>query len=164
MASGKKIGFELLLVLAIIARPLIKWLLPGLPSIEPIIPLAVLACILYGPGKGAMVGAGGYIGSNILLASIGPWVVPQAIAGIIAGFLPSILKQEKANSTSLVWLCILGTVIFELTLNIWGGGFEISYFMDSITFGFAHIVGNVFFAAILSGMLPSEKKEEKKPA
>lgn len=155
----ERLGFEALLIAAIIARPLIKWLLPGLNSIEPIIPLAILACILHGPSKGAIVGSAGYIGSNLLLASIGPWTIPQAIAGLIAGFLPTLLKKEKASGTDFVWLSIMATVIFEVIMNFWGGGFDPSYFFSSITFGFAHIVGNVIFAAILSGALPALKEK-----
>lgn len=158
--TKEKISFEILLALAVIARPLIKWLLPGLASIEPIIPLAILGGILYGPGKGSMIGAGGYIGSNLLLASLGPWVVPQAIAGMIAGFLPSILKKEKASGTDFVWLAVIATLAFETILNIWGGGFEIGYLVGSLAFGFAHIIGNVFFAAVLSGLLPTEEAKK----
>ncbi|MDO8647509.1 MAG: hypothetical protein Q7R70_03775 [Candidatus Diapherotrites archaeon] len=168
LADKGKIGFELLLALAVIARPLIKWIFPGLASIEPIIPLAILGCILYGPQKGSIIGAGGYIGSNLLLASLGPWTIPQAIAGLIAGFLPSMVKRKGNSSTDFVWLCVLGTIIFEFLMNFWGGGFEAGYFANSITFGFTHIIGNVVFAVLLSGSLPaasekkSEKKEEKK--
>ena len=157
----KETSFELLLALAIIARPLIKWLLPGLASVEPIIPLAIIAGILYGAQKGAIVGAAGYIGSNILLMSIGSWTIPQAIGGMIAGILPALFAKKKHSGTDLVLYAVLATVIFEILINIWGGGFEISYFIESISFGMVHIVSNAFFAVLLSGMLPAEKAEKK---
>lgn len=160
-----KTSFLALLVLAIGGRIAIKAFFPFLPSVEPIIPIAILATILYGAGKGGIIGAVSYPVSNIFLNSFGPWSWIQAIAGMIAAIVPVFGIYKKVTTTTFIYLTVIGTVIYEIILNWYGGSsiLDFGYFFDSAYFSLAHIASNVVFAFLLSGLI-EQQEQSKNPS
>lgn len=147
------ISFGSILLLAIVGRLASNAL--NIPSVEPIIPLAILAGMLHKATAGFLVGAAGYVVSNILLFSFGPWTFFQGLAGGIAGYLGNGTSKESYLTTVLI-----GTLIFELIINLWGSGFIIStdYFFGSLPFTITHFASNIVFAYVISALWLKEEK------
>lgn len=153
----KSLGFFVsLLSLAVIGRIALQ----HVPSIEPIIPLAIIAGILFGLKEGFIFGSTAYIISNFFVWGMqGPWTVFQALGAGIAGSLGFFLKDKKViKPIDLILFSVIGTIIFEIIMNISGSILGIGfftgflaiplYFLTSLPFGIAHVAGNVFFARI----------------
>ena len=142
------------------------------PSVEPIIPFAVLAGLLFGAREGFALGGSAYIMSNFFIWGLqGPWTIFQALgaglAGMIAGFAG---KAKKPTWVDLVVLSVLGTVFFEAIMNISGAFMGIGagvfglgllaiplYFLTSLPFSLVHIISNVAFALALKPLLKWRK-------
>ncbi|MDO8428735.1 MAG: hypothetical protein Q7S92_05980 [Candidatus Diapherotrites archaeon] len=126
MTESKNTQMITLLVLAIIGRAVLK-LFP-LPSVEPIIPLAVLAGITLGMDAGIIVGAGGFFLSNFLVpGGQGFWTIWQAMGAGLAGLLPAITGQtkkiEEISSEYYLGMTLAGIFLFEILINIQYGDF-----------------------------------------
>ena len=128
------------------------------PSAEPITFFAVLSGWLFGKKKGFLVGAGSLYASNFLVfGGQGIWTVFQALGFGIAGFLGGFLTK-KSKVWNVVLITILGTILFELIVNIgsifmfpWG---IFSLFITALPFTMIHLVSNTLFAFLL----PKTKK------
>src|SRR3989344_2677384 len=146
MEAGKKMN-ELEIVSLIIIAILGRILLEPFPSVEPIIPIAVFAGLAYGAQAGILVGLISYPLSNIFMEGepLGLWSFLQAIggaiAGAIAGYVPKLTKGNLVNYT------IIGTIIFELALNI--PDQELLIWPFSII----HIVSNIIIALVVGELV-----------
>lgn len=147
------ISFGSILLLAVVGRLAFNTL--QIPSVEPVIPLAVLAGMLHKGTNGFLAGAGGYFFSNLLQLSLGPWTFFQALAGGIAGYLGTGTTKESYMITVLI-----GTLIFEIIINLWGAGFVVStdYFFGSLPFTITHFASNIVFAYVISILWLKEEK------
>ena len=134
-----------LLLIAVGGRLLFNSLFLQVPSVEPVLPTALLAGMLYGSGAGALVGVIGYFLSNLFLGSIGEWTIWQGFAGLIAGYIGA-----NTNRDNYITNTIIVTILFEVIMNVYGAGYTIdsAYFFSLITFSITHIATNIFFAAI----------------
>ncbi len=147
--------------------------LQGIPSVEPIIPLAVIAGMIFGIKEGFTLGSSAYIVSNFFVWGLqGPWTVFQAIGAAGGGVLGGIFgKTRKINSANLIIASVLGTVFFEIVMNLSGSMMGIGlfagligipmYFLTSLPFSLTHIVSNAFFAKIFSPMLKWRNKKNE---
>ncbi len=142
----------ILLGLAVLGRVLLKVTpLVNIPSVEPIIPIAVFAGLAYGTEAGIIVGLLAYPISNIFLPSefFGMWILWQAVGGAVAGGLAGLAR--KATFNNLLWYTVLGTVLFELAVNL----------PDQLLlvwpFSFIHIASNFFFASLIGMFVLKEK-------
>lgn len=160
-SSARESPFITLLIAAIIGRIALDFL----PSIEPVIPLAVFAGLVGTAYEGAAVGILGYAISNVFLAGgmTGMWTVWQALGGGLAGYAAGIFGSGKTpTATHLVALTFAGTVLFEIIANLGGAlGFNINYFISSLPFSVAHITGNIVIALLLVPFLPKNSEEKK---
>lgn len=160
-----------LLGAAVAGRVAFQWV----PSVEPIIPFAVLAGLLFGMREGFALGGSAYIISNFFVWGLqGPWTIFQAIgaagAGLLGGFFG---KVKKPKARDLIVLSVAGTVFFEIMMNISGPIMGIGflgalgllsiplYFITSLPFSITHIVSNIFFAAALSPLLKLWRKKDE---
>jgi energy-coupling factor transport system substrate-specific component len=160
-----------LLGAAVAGRVAFQWV----PSVEPIIPFAVLAGLLFGMKEGFTLGGSAYVISNFFVWGLqGPWTVFQAIgaagAGLLGGFFG---KIKKPTTKDIVVLSVIGTVFFEIVMNVSGpimgigllgalGLFSIPlYFLTSLPFSLTHIVSNIFFAAAISPLLKLWRKKDE---
>lgn len=164
--------FAGLLSIAVAGRVALQFV----PSVEPIIPLAILAGLLFGPKEGFALGGSAYIISNFFVWGLqGPWTIFQALgAGIAGGFGGIVGKTKAPNSKDLIALSIIGTIFFEILMNISGSFMGIGlflgvlglplYFLTSLPFTAVHIISNIGFAKAFSPMLKlkGEKNDEVK--
>ncbi|MFH0714322.1 MAG: hypothetical protein V1847_01105 [Candidatus Diapherotrites archaeon] len=161
--------FLALLGTAIAGRVALQWV----PSVEPIIPFAVLAGLLFGMKEGFMLGGSAYIISNFLVWGLqGPWTVFQAIGAAVPGAVAGVYgKVRQASVLELIGLSVLGTVFFEIMVNIGGaltipGAFGVGiavlplYFLTSLPFSFIHTISNIGFAGMLHPLLKWRKGNE----
>lgn len=156
-STGKKKGITesealILLALAILGRVLLKVTpLTNIPSVEPIIPIAVFAGLAYGTQAGILVGLLAYPLSNFLLPGefFGLWIIWQAVGGAVAGGLAGL--ANKATFNNMLWFTALGTILFELAANIPN--------QDIWSWGFSdvHVISNFIFAALIGLFVLKEK-------
>ena len=163
--------FFSLLSAAVAGRVAMQWI----PSVEPIIPFAVIAGLLFGMREGAMLGGMAYVISNFFIWGLqGPWTIFQALGAGIAGGIAGIYgKAKKPGATDLILLSLLGTVIFEVIMNVSGafmgigllGAFSIImlplYFAMSLPFTAAHIFTNIAFARLMSPLLKLWRQKDE---
>jgi len=140
-------------------------LLQYVPSVEPIIPLAILAGMLFGMREGFALGGSAYIISNFFIWGLqGPWTIFQALGGAMAGAMGGALGKIKSpKPRDLIFMSIAGTVLFEVIMNLSGpimgiglfiGALSIPlYFLSSAPFSIIHIATNAGFAALLKPLL-----------
>ncbi len=143
------------------------------PSVEPIIPIAVLAGLVFGIKEGFVLGGSAYVLSNFFVWGLqGPWTIFQAIGAALAGALAGgVGKIKRPKPRDLIILSVVGTVIFEVLMNISGplmgigllvGALSIPlYFLTSLPFSLIHIGSNAFFAYALKPLLKLRRKEDE---
>jgi len=153
--------FFSLLSIAILGRISLQFV----PSVEPIIPLAIIASLLFGLKEGFIFGSTAYIITNFFVwGNQGIWTVFQALGAGIAGSLGFFLKRKKElKAKHLIFFTIIGTIIFEIIMNVFGSIFGIGlipsniisgilfipfYFITSLPFSLTHIFSNILFAKI----------------
>lgn len=147
-------------------------LLQHVPSVEPIIPFAVLAGLLFGMKEGFTLGGSAYVISNFFVWGLqGPWTLFQALGAALAGAMGGLAGRVKEpTARDLIVLSIAGTVLFEFVMNISGalmgiglfiGVFSIPlYFLTSLPFSAVHICSNIVFAALMKPLLKLRRKED----
>lgn len=162
-----------LFAVATLGRVALQWV----PSVEPIIPLAILAGFLFGSKEGFSLGAGAYVASNFFVWGMqGPWTLFQAIGAGIPGAIAGMVgKTKKPTERDLIIFSVLGTVFFEIVMNISGPIMGIGllgalgllsiplYFVTSLPFSLVHISSNAVFAKLFSpGLKLRREKDELK--
>ena len=160
-----------LLSAAVAGRVAMQWI----PSVEPIIPFAVLAGLLFGVKEGFTLGGSAYIISNFFVWGIqGPWTIFQALGAALAGLMAGVWgKMRSPGWKDIVLLSIAGTILYELIMDISGsfmgiglfgafGLFTIPiYIATSLPFSAAHIGSNVIFARALAPLLKLRRTENE---
>jgi hypothetical protein len=141
-----ELNFIIIVAIAIVWRIALE----PFPSVEPIIPLAVFVGLVYGPELGIILGLLSYPLSNIFMEGgiFGFWTIIQAISGAISGGITSLASEINANS--LIYYTFIGTLIFEILINIPDGALIIW------PFSIVHITSNIIFALFLSFFLPKQ--------
>ncbi len=142
------------------------------PSVEPIIPIAILAGLLFGPKEGFSLGAGAYVASNFFVWGLqGPWTLFQALGVGLPAAVAGLWGQTKTPSKNDLLLFSLGaTVFFEVLMNVSGAlmmggllGFGLLtlplYFLTSLPFSLVHIGSNAVFAKALSPVLEKWRRK-----
>ena len=174
-AKTKKEARNLTIFLTMLAGATLgRVALQGVPSVEPIIPLAVIAGLLFGMKEGFTLGGGAYLMSNFFVWGLqGPWTIFQAIGAAVAGALGGLYgKVRKPTWKDVVIISVIGTVFYEVVMNLAGpimgiGLFGLGlmaipvYFAASLPFTLTHIVSNVVFARLFSPILKLWRKEDE---
>ena len=150
-SAGKKSfdlsDFLMILAIAILGRVLLKTINQfNIPSVEPIIPIAVYAGMAYGPVVGAIVGLLAYPVSSLLIPEVafGMDALWMAAGGAIAGAMGGFSKKMATND--LVFFTFIGTLLYEFAVNI---QYQQLLFYP---FSFTHIISNVLFAYIVGAL------------
>jgi len=175
-ARTKKEARDLAIFLAMLAGSIIgRVALQGVPSVEPIIPIAILAGLMFGMKEGFMLGGTAYVISNFFVWGMqGPWTIFQALAGALAGASGGFLgKFKKVGTKELVLITIAGTMLFEVIMDIAGpfmgigmlGAFGLFtlplYIATSLPFSAVHIATNAAFAKLLSPVLKKWRRNDE---
>ncbi|PIU21670.1 MAG: hypothetical protein COT15_01030 [Candidatus Diapherotrites archaeon CG08_land_8_20_14_0_20_34_12] len=141
------------LAIAVIARLALKTI-DFIPSVEPIIPLAVIAGLTISAEAGFTVGAAGFILSNLVLdAGFGYWTILQALGAGLAGALPAFIKTKKKNSDAVVGFAIVGTVIYEFFVNMPDGMIFV------MPFSAIHVVSSIVLGFLFASMFSLKKTD-----
>lgn len=125
----------------------------AIPSAEPITFFAILSGWLFGKNKGFLVGASALMLSNFMVfGGQGIWTPFQLVAFGIIGYLGGMLR-EKASILEVVGVAVIGTIVFEVIMNlasiiVFPFGF-ITILISGIPFLLIHLVSNTAFALIL---------------
>jgi len=143
------------------------------PSVEPIIPLAIIAGLIFGVKEGFLLGGTAYIISNFFIWGMqGPWTIFQAFGAAMPGAFAGIWgKLRIPNWKDVMILSVIGTAFFEMVMNIAGplmgigltiGLFAIPlYFITSLPFSIVHVGSNAIFARIFSPLLKLRRKKDE---
>jgi hypothetical protein len=156
---------------AVAGRIALQWI----PSVEPIIPLAIAAGLIFGAKEGFTLGGSAYIVSNFFVWGLqGPWTIFQALgAALPGGFAGVYGKLKEVKSRDLVFLTVVGTIFFEVMMNVSGalmgigllGAFSLLalplYFVTSLPFSLVHIGSNAVFAKAFSPLLKLRRKKNE---
>ena len=150
-APKKKFISESDLLALIIIASVGRVITEPFPSVEPIIPIAVYAGLVYGVDAGIIIGLVSSPISNIFMEGgpFGLWTLLQATGGAISGGLAG--YANKATKGNLLYYSVIGTFIFEFAVNL-GDGLLLVW-----PFSFTHIVSNAIFAILLGELLIKEK-------
>ena len=147
--------------------------LQQIPSVEPIIPFAILAGLLFGIKEGAVAGSASYIISNFFVWGLqGPWTIFMALGGGLAGMLGGVAgRYVKPSVKVLVGVTLIGTILYEVLMNISGSLLGIGligglmgiplYFLTSAPFTLTHIITNLGFAAVMKPLLKLRRKPDE---
>ncbi|HLC36914.1 MAG TPA: hypothetical protein VJK05_04890 [archaeon] len=126
-----------------------------LPSVEPIIPIAVYVALKKGSEAGMIVGGFAYIVSNIFMnGGLGFWTWMQALGGAGAALFAASYGKEKISMPALLGLTFIGTIIFETVMNAGYGELLVW------PFSYVHIASNLIFAAVIGSSITSKEKKE----
>jgi len=160
--------FSALFVGAVAGRVALQFV----PSVEPIIPIAILAGLLLGPKEGFSIGSGAYVASNFFVWGLqGPWTLFQAIGAGLPGLAAGLWGKTKSpTGNDLILFSVGGTVFYEILINIFGSVFMMGivgggllaiplYFLTSMPFSLVHIGSNLVFAKALTPVLEKWRKK-----
>lgn len=150
-----------LVALAVVLDVIFKQF-PFLASVQPILPIALLAGILYGGLRGSAVGVLSAFFSSILFFSqsfSGNLFLLQAAAAVIAGSLGGLAgKSRKPSVAEYVSLCVVAAIAFEALNNFLSGAsfgrLSGYYYLEGTALASAlHIIASVVLAVFLSSLL-----------
>ncbi len=148
--------------------------LQNVPSVEPILPLAVLAGLLFGAKEGFVFGASAYVASNFFVWGLqGPWTIFQALGGGLAGLFGGLHRGfGRPSGKALLALTVFSTLVFEVIMNVSGGLLGLGlftgllglpmYFLTSLPFSLVHLVTNLGFAKFAEPLLDKGEDHETK--
>lgn len=128
----------------------------GLWNISPLMATEIAGAKAYGPIAGGIYGALSIALVDLFMGKIGSWTIVTAltygVVGVGAGYF---LKNRSATSYNFVAVSIAGTLFFDLITGVFMGPIFyaqpwMSAVLGQIPFTLRHLVGNVFFASVLS--------------
>lgn len=130
---------------AVIGRIALKFLpiVSYIPNIDPTITFAVLAALFLGTESGIVVGAASYFLSNMVLGQ-GDWTLYMMFAGAIAGGIAGYGKKEFISAETLVGFTVLGTIIYQMIVNMICCG---SLF--DLEFSSLHVFGSIIISYLV---------------
>jgi len=165
MAEKRDWSFLQLIALGVVLEVIFKQF-PVLNAVQPILPIAIVAGILYGTERGFAVGLFSALVAGVLLYSASYFgagiffveVIACALAGAIGGM---VAKSRKPSKTEFVGLCVIAAIAFEALNNFFQGtqfarlsGF---YYLEGTMLASAlHIVFAVVLAMLLAGLLENK--------
>lgn len=128
--------------------------LQGVPSVEPLTPLAILTGFLLGPIAGFVSGVSGFFTSNFFVIGWqGPWTIFQCIGAGFAGLLGGFFGKISKNSRNLFLLAtIIGIIFYEAVVTLGGWMLTLGlipitfYFLTSLPFSIVHLVSSLGFS------------------
>lgn len=152
-----------------------RLLMSGMPNIEPVMLVTILAALKYGPKYGFITGFFTMLISDFYLGLPGPWTLYTApsfgfvglLAGIVGVKKQFTLKYDKAKLASMAGGL---TLIYDILTNIgWALNWGLPIFptlIFGIPFSGVHILSNMLIVGITApylmyafDIIPSKIKE-----
>ncbi|NOX71293.1 MAG: hypothetical protein GXO64_01155 [Candidatus Micrarchaeota archaeon] len=138
--------------------------LQGIPSVEPIIAMSVIAGYFLGARYGAYVGGAGFFASNFFVWGFqGPWTIAQVAGAALAGTSASVLGRFFSGRRAMMASLALGGLLFELSVNLgtaWFWIFGPIALLTALPFSAAHMASTIFFGALFWRERLFEKLED----
>lgn len=135
--------------------------LQSVPSVEPILPLAIGLGFYYDWKYGVSAGASAFFVSNFFVWGFqGPWTIFQCLGaglGAASGDLVSKVSGSNKKGKKMFFLSLVtGTALYELTVNLssliyfpWGLSLGPVYFLAAVPFAAIHLVSSFGFGSII---------------
>ena len=127
--------------------------LQGIPSVEPLIAVSVIAGYFFGWKYGAYAGALGFFASNFFVWGFqGPWTVAQVIGAGAAGMSSSAIGRVTKSKYGAYLSLGLGVLLFETAVNLgtaWFWIFGPLALVTAMPFGIVHAISTLSFGAII---------------
>lgn len=129
------------------------------PSVEPLLPLAILVGVYGGARRGIVVGAAGFVASNFVVwGGQGPWTAFQvsgaALAALIGAGIGRISERPVARAGALVGGVLAYEAVINLGSLVWlvgGLAAAVPYLAAAIPFAVIHLLGTLAFGGIIHG-------------
>jgi len=123
----------------------------GIPSVEPLTPLAILTGMLLGPVHGFIAGATGFYASNFFVVGWqGPWTLFQSLGAGLAGAIGGLFSFGIMKRWKIIVATVLGVVVFEAIVTVGGSllflGLLPIYILTSLPFSLTHLVSSLGFS------------------
>lgn len=130
--------------------------LQHIPSVEPIVPMAVALGFYTGARYGAFSGASAFYASNFLVwGAHGPWTLFQVLGAGAAGATGGVFSKFSSGRTGFFASLVVGTLFFEFAVNmgslVYGMGLNPAYLLAALPFGAIHVASSIGFGSILYG-------------
>jgi len=130
-----------------------------IPFFKPITAITVISAVYLGPVTGFTVGAMSALISNFFFGQ-GPWTLFQMLAwgilGLIAGFMPEILKK---NRIALAIYGVLSGIAYSFIMDIWSvlwynRGFDFELYkaalITAVPYTVLYCISNLIFLLLLA--------------
>ncbi|MFB6077167.1 MAG: hypothetical protein ABEK12_03495, partial [Candidatus Nanohaloarchaea archaeon] len=126
----------------------------GVPSVEPLVAVAVAAGFYGGWRHGLTAGTTGYVVSNSLVwGGQGPWTAFQAAGAGIAGLAGAMLGASR-NRVAFALALVMGATGYELVVNLGSlafMGFAPAALLAAVPFAVVHLASTIGFGTVLHG-------------
>lgn len=143
-------GFVSTLIVRLIT-PALGW-----SNISPLMATQLAGSKAYGPLIGGFYGALSMVLLDVLVGKVGSWTILTALTygavGVAGGYY---LRHRAGSAKNFVMMSIVGTLFFDLITGVLAGPIMFGQpfvvaLVGQIPFTLRHLVGNVFFAAVVS--------------
>ncbi len=128
----------------------------GLWNISPLMATELAGAKAYGPWLGGLYGALSIALVDLIMGKIGTWTIITSLTyGAVGVFGAYFLKNKNASARNFIVASIIGTLFFDFITGIlmgplmWDMTWNAAFF-GQIPFTLRHLLGNVFFAAVLA--------------
>lgn len=134
--------------------------LQGVPSVEPIVPLAIVTGFLVSWRHGAAIGASGFYTSNFLVwGGHGPWTLFQCLGAALAAVAGAAFARMHGGRRTMVGALVTGTVVYEIVVNLgsvmttpWLLATGVAGLIAALPYAAIHIGSSIGFGGVLYGI------------
>ena len=128
--------------------------LQGIPSVEPIVPMAIVVSFFLGYKYGLPSGMASFYLSNFLVwGGHGPWTVFQVLGTGAAALAGGFFGRLSKSRYSLIAAAVLGTLFYELIVDLsflaFGFFSPFLLFILPLPFTITHIASSLGFSLVL---------------
>lgn len=131
--------------------------LQHVPSVEPIVAIAVALGFYSSARYGASSGASAFYVSNFLVwGGQGPWTLFQVLGAGAAGATGGVFSKLSSSKASFFGSMVAGTLVYELAVNVGSvtygiGALNPAYLLAAVPFGLIHLASTISFGSIIYG-------------
>lgn len=134
--------------------------LQGVPSVEPLLPLAIAVGAFVSWRQGAIIGISGFYASNFLVwGGQGPWTVFQCLGTGLAAVTGAAVARGDAGKWRFVTALAAGTVLYEGVVNLgslvatpWLLAGGAAGLLAALPYAAVHLTSSLGFGGILYGI------------
>lgn len=134
--------------------------LQGVPSVEPLVPLAIATGFYVSWRHGAAVGMSGFYASNFLVwGGHGPWTVFQCLGAGMAAVAGALFARMGDGRRVFVGSLVAGTLLYEVAVNLgsvvttpWMLAAGVAGMVAALPYAAVHIGSSLGFGGVFYGL------------